>query len=144
MAVYLIVRGVKYHREGIDDVGDIYEIFEGDEAPSGPGYALSDVVEVSTLLKTDVESMLATRRPEILYDEKEDKEYWHDGESGNWYEVVVKPKYELNLANMTLQDRALLANSQTPSPTQIGILGEKIEANIEKYTQNKEVIKPTG
>lgn len=141
-AVFLIARGPKYIRVGIDDVGDIYEIFEGPYPPSGPGYALADIVEIGALNKTDVDSVLATCKKEVIYDEKTGKEYWYDTVSDNWYEIKIKPKYELNLANLTVEDKAALASSSTPSPVQIGILGEKIISNITKYPQNSETIRP--
>lgn len=142
MPVYIVARGPKYIREGIDDVGDIIEIFEGPGAPSGPGYALSDIVEISVLSKNDVTNMLNSRKPETLYDEKEDKEYWHDTQdTGNWYEIKLKPKYGLNIADFTLQDKATLANSASTSVEQMNILA-KTQSNIAKYSANKTTLKP--
>lgn len=143
MAVYLIGRGIGYHREGIDDIGDIYEIFDGPEAPGGPGYALSDIIKVEVLLREEVETVLNTIRPTIDFDPVTEKEYWQNPEDDQWYEVKIKSKYELNFADLTLDDRATLANEKSTSVEQIAALG-KIIANISKYEENIQTLKPTG
>ncbi len=146
MAVYIIGRGSKYHREGIDDVGDIFEIWDGPEPPSGPGYALSDIITVEVLSREEVETVLNTIRPNIETVEispGEEKEYWQNPEDDQWYEIKIKPKYELNFADLDLNDRTTLANEQSTSVQQIAALG-KIVANVSKYEENTETLKPTG
>jgi hypothetical protein len=119
MAVYLIGRGIGYHRAGIDDIGDIYEIFDGPEPPGGPGYALSDIITVEVLSREEVETVLKTIRPTIDFDPVTEKEYWQNPEDDQWYEVKIKSKYELNFADLTLDDRATLANEKSTSIEQI-------------------------
>jgi hypothetical protein len=143
MAVYLIGRSIGYTRAGIDDVGDIYEVFDGPEAPSGPGYALSEIIRVEVLDRADVESVLDAIRPSIDFDPVTKKEYWQNPGDGEWYEVKIRPKYGLNFASLTLGDKAILANENSTSMQQIAALG-KIIANVSKYAENTQTLKPTG
>lgn len=142
MAVYLIARGPKYTREGIDNIGDIFEIFEGESPPGGPGYALSDIIEIVGLSRTEVLTILNARKPEIVMEEKEEKKYWHDvDDTGNWYEIVVEPKYELNLSALSGQDRSVLSSTQSTSADQINALA-KIQPTLSLYDINKTILQP--
>ena len=142
MAVYLVARGPKYTRDGIDNIGDIFEIFEGDNPPGGPGYALSDIVEIVDLTKVEVDEILNARKPEIVIDEKEEKEYWYDADdTGNWYEIIIKPKYELNLSDLSVQDRSLLSSTQSTSAEQINAIA-KIKPTLTLYDINKTILQP--
>ena len=141
-ATYIICRSPAYTRSGIDDVGDVIEIWEGPEAPSGPGYALSEIITVEALSKEDVEIKLNTIRPEVQSDpESPDKEYWRDPSTGDFYEVKIRPKYQLNAAQLTLADKVILADEAATSLQQLTTLG-KIEANIAKYPENFTTPKP--
>lgn len=142
MAVYIVGRGIGYHREGIDDIGDIYEIFDGPEPPGGPGYALSDIIKVSVLSREEVETVLDTMRPEIITDpENPEEKYWQNPEDSQWYEVKIHPKYDLNFADLNLEDRATLANEESTSVQQITALG-KIVTNMMKYAENTQTPMP--
>lgn len=140
--VYLITIGSKYVRDG-SDVGDIVEIFEGDEAPSGPGYENAEIIEIAILSKSDVVSALETRRADIIYDPKLEKEYWHDtDDTGNWYEVITLPKFNLNVSALTIQDKGILASEETPSFQSVAILSSKAVNNISRFETNKSILKP--
>lgn len=141
MAVYLVGRGIKYHREEIDDVGDIYEVFDGPHPPGGTGYELAEITEIEVLTRETVEAVLASMRPLVDQDPASGKEYWQNPEDDEWYEVVIKPTYDLNLVDFTLGDRAILANELATSEQQIAVL-EKIKPNIAKYSINKQTLRP--
>lgn len=144
MPVYIIGRGIGYHREGIDDVGDIIEVWDGPEPPSGPGYALSDIVTVEVLSREVVDAILNAKRPNIVEDpEDPEKAYWQNPEDSEWYEVVVKPKYDLNFADLTLGDRATLADEESTILEKTTALG-KIVTNITKYPENTQTLVPGG
>lgn len=141
-ATYIICRSAAYTRTGIDDVGDIIEIFEGPNPPGGPGYALSEIITVEVLSKTDIENKLNMIKPQTDFDEISRKTYWYDSASDIWYEVKIEPKYPLNAANLTLQDKVILADEQSTSLEQFAVLN-KIESNIKKYAENSQTIKST-
>ncbi len=143
MPTYIVARGPKYTRIGIDDVGDIIEVLEGDAPPSGPGYALSDIIEIDPLTKADIKAKLEALTPEEEFDEKLRVFYWKDPSSGNWYEQKVRPKYPLNLEDLTGADRAVLANNTSTSAEQYAAL-DKIKANATKYTDNFQTLKPSS
>lgn len=140
-ATYIICRSELYIRTGIDDVGDIYEVFEGPAPPSGPGYVLAEIIKVEVLSKDDVETKLSTIRPEIEIDPETNKEYWRDPSSSNFYEIKISPKYSLNAANLTLADKVILADEASTSLQQLTVLN-KIEANVAKYPENFQTLKP--
>jgi hypothetical protein len=141
MAVYLVGRGIEYIREGIDDVGDIYEVFDGPAPPGGPGYALADIVKVEILTLEEVNAILDAKRPVVKVDPTTDKEYWENPDDSKYYEVKIHPKYDLNFSDFTLQDRAILSSDKATSLQQVSALG-KIRTNIRQYPENTQTLAP--
>lgn len=135
MAIYLVARSDKYLRPG-DNVGDLYEIFEGPKPPGGTGYENADIIEIKGMTKEDIQPILLA-----VFALEKVKEYWKDQVSKKWYEIKVKPKYPLNIETLTNEDREVLADPVALGPQKMSIL-TKLKRNLERHPENLETLMP--
>ena len=143
MPTYLVLKSDRHYREGIERPGDLVEIFEGPYPPGGPGYRSFDIIEVTGLTKEDVQPILISREVKIrfIHDEilDRDREYWFNSALDTWYEIIVPSKYELNFANLTEIDKAVLVNSEEIRSIKMSVLSKAV-ANVTVPDENKQKI----
>lgn len=138
----IVCIGLETQRDGICSIWDIIEQHEDDVDLTGQGYALFEVLKVANLTKSEVEAIINLSKPEMQVD-GEGNEFWYDSDSGNWYQVLITPKYQLTVRNFTQQDIVTLSDELIPMETKIPII-RKILHNVTLYQENKEIIMSGG
>lgn len=140
MPVFIISKNIYSERVGNDNPGDILEVFEGPDPPGGSGYEKLEITEISVISKATIENLLNSIMT-ITEIAKNGKEYWYDGKEKLWFELIIRPDNNLNLSQLTIQDKYVLLNSSFSSTEKLNVFN-KIIKNIEQYELNYTILRP--
>ena len=86
----IVLININSYRKDINNLNDVVGIFDDNHKFSDREKELFNIVEKEGT-KQKIEEEMKSKIPEIIYEEKDRKEYWKDGE--DYKEIKIKPKY---------------------------------------------------
>ena len=123
-------------KTGISEVGDVISIHDDNVELTGPGYANAKIVQVDGITALEVRAILNAKIPETKIAHRlpvagkwcfmEEKQVWKDA-TGNWCDLINRPKYALSLKNLAEDDITALADKSISVLTKQGLLNKTLE-----------------
>ena len=143
----IVCIGIGAYISGLNEIGDIAAYHEDNVGLTGKGYAGFDIIKVASIVKSEYEAIVLTKKPDLsrafCTDAKqntwtrtrpEEKEVWKNV-SGKWCDLIARPHYAMTL-DITAQDKLDLANSGVLKSAKLAILTTQIKEKISLNAEN--------
>lgn len=145
---WLILIDEGTYKEGINNIGDVVEIYNNPALPSGVGYENFKCVEIPYMTAEQVRDVFTNKMPEMKrawkskakadewgFDQPEEAEFWKDGD--DWKQIVDSPKYQINVSDVKTIESSLTAAKDLTERT--SAILDNITANVATDTDNQTI-----
>jgi hypothetical protein len=136
------------YREGLNNIGDIVSIHDGDVALTGSAYDAFKIIQVDGVTAEELQTKFGSLQPEQATAFKadteagiwglkrpEEKQVWNDG--GVWKELATRPKYGINLSMVDAKATTDLMDSEKTALTKTMTLESLAVVNLKTIAENQ-------